>query len=333
MRPDAACDTGCVALTERARLIGARAVSRHPIAVPGGREDEQERPRLPRRRRDVRDQGRRRTHGAAVFSAIGDALARDEPVTIAGFGNFVMRSRAGRQGRYPKPGSPSPSRPRGRRRSMRQRPFETRSTDRVARQAARCRPIVPAMSPRHARTFAMHTRPSTRSIHRRLRQTDRRNRVSGVAWATSAVQCERDRADVGPHPPGPAMFVAETRCRETLQFATRANPCAVARGTRIPSRARVLHVRIRFFACDNDTRRCAQVEVHTFPSRLRRWTTNNPPPRATAATAHHRFHQIMAEMPTPPKFSIIRHHLGTKAIRYSSVSPTPIRLAPQHRKP
>ena len=37
----------------------------------------------------------------AVFSAIGDALARDEPVTIAGFGKFVMRSRAGRQGRNP----------------------------------------------------------------------------------------------------------------------------------------------------------------------------------------------------------------------------------------
>ena len=43
---------------------------------------------------------------AAVFSAIGDALARDEPVTIAGFGKFVMRSRAARQGRNPATGEP-----------------------------------------------------------------------------------------------------------------------------------------------------------------------------------------------------------------------------------
>ena len=43
---------------------------------------------------------------AAVFSAIGDVLAPDEPVTIAGFGNFVMRSRAGRQGRNPQSGEP-----------------------------------------------------------------------------------------------------------------------------------------------------------------------------------------------------------------------------------
>ena len=35
----------------------------------------------------------------AVFSAIGDGLARDEPVAIAGFGKFAVRSRAGRSGR------------------------------------------------------------------------------------------------------------------------------------------------------------------------------------------------------------------------------------------
>ena len=43
---------------------------------------------------------------AAVFSAIGDALARDEAVTIAGFGKFVTRSRAARQGRNPQTGDP-----------------------------------------------------------------------------------------------------------------------------------------------------------------------------------------------------------------------------------
>lgn len=43
---------------------------------------------------------------AAVFSAISDALARDEPVTLAGFGKFVVRSRAARRGRNPKTGEP-----------------------------------------------------------------------------------------------------------------------------------------------------------------------------------------------------------------------------------
>ena len=42
----------------------------------------------------------------AVFSAIGDALARDEPVAIAGFGKFAVRSRAARTGRNPQTGEP-----------------------------------------------------------------------------------------------------------------------------------------------------------------------------------------------------------------------------------
>ena len=40
----------------------------------------------------------------AVFSAIGDALARDEPVAIAGFGTFFTRTRAPRRGRNPRTG-------------------------------------------------------------------------------------------------------------------------------------------------------------------------------------------------------------------------------------
>ena len=40
----------------------------------------------------------------AVFSAIADALARDEPVAIAGFGTFTIRTRAARQGRNPRTG-------------------------------------------------------------------------------------------------------------------------------------------------------------------------------------------------------------------------------------
>ena len=69
----------------------------------------------------------------------------------------------------------------------------------------------------------MHTRPSPQSIPRRLRQTDRRNRVSGVAWATSAVHSERDRVDVGPHSPGFATFVAERRRGDFGDSVERAN--------------------------------------------------------------------------------------------------------------
>ena len=42
----------------------------------------------------------------AVFSAIADALARDETVAIAGFGKFDVRSRAARTGRNPRTGEP-----------------------------------------------------------------------------------------------------------------------------------------------------------------------------------------------------------------------------------
>ena len=38
----------------------------------------------------------------AMFSAIADTLARDEPVAIAGFGKFAVRARAARQGRNPR---------------------------------------------------------------------------------------------------------------------------------------------------------------------------------------------------------------------------------------
>ena len=40
----------------------------------------------------------------AVFSAIGEALAGGESVTIAGFGTFATTERAARQGRHPRTG-------------------------------------------------------------------------------------------------------------------------------------------------------------------------------------------------------------------------------------
>ena len=52
---------------------------------------------------------------------------------------------------------------------------------------------------------------------------------SAVAWATSALHSERDRADVVPHPPGPGMFVA-ARC--SPYSADSSNPRKRARTTR-----------------------------------------------------------------------------------------------------
>jgi len=42
----------------------------------------------------------------SVFFAIADALAREEPVAIAGFGKFTVRARAARQGHNPRTGEP-----------------------------------------------------------------------------------------------------------------------------------------------------------------------------------------------------------------------------------
>ena len=108
--------------------------------------------------------------------------------------------------------SPSQSRPRGCRRSRRRRPFETRSTDSVAGQAARCRPFVPATPPPQVRAFAMHTRrnarPGSRKLPLRLLQADRRARASRIAWSPDALHAEGDRTGVRAHSPRRGTFVA-----------------------------------------------------------------------------------------------------------------------------
>ena len=148
-----------------------------------------------------------------VFSAIGDALARDEPVAIAGFGKFVIRGRAARRGRNPQTGEPVaiaaskvPS-------FKAAKAFETRSTDSVAGQAAP--PFVPATPPPQVRAFAMHTRrsarPGSQELPLRLPQADRRAHASRIAWSPDALHAEGDRTGVGPHSPGLGTFVVNTR--------------------------------------------------------------------------------------------------------------------------
>ena len=106
VRPETARTPGCVAFAETARLTGTRAVSRNPIAVQGEAK---------MNKNDLVSHVAAETSATratsermvgAVFSAIGDALARDEPVAIAGFGQFVIRDRAARQGRNPQTGEP-----------------------------------------------------------------------------------------------------------------------------------------------------------------------------------------------------------------------------------
>ena len=63
----------------------------------------------------------------AVFEVIGEALAKEEAVRIAGFGTFATRGRSARTGReILGPGRASRSRPRKHRRSRRARHLGTR---------------------------------------------------------------------------------------------------------------------------------------------------------------------------------------------------------------
>ena len=95
-----------VTVTETARSIGTRAVSRNPIAVQvEAKMNKYDLVSHVAAETSATRATAKRMVGA-VFSAIGDALARVEPVTIAGFGKFVIRGRGARQGRNPATGEP-----------------------------------------------------------------------------------------------------------------------------------------------------------------------------------------------------------------------------------
>ena len=137
----------------------------------------------------------------------------------------------------------------------------------------------------------MHTRPSPQSIPRRLRQTDRRNRVSGVAWATSGVHSERDRVDVGPHSPGFATFVAG-RCRGEFWNRSRAHPHARSRAESASPRARVLHI------AGGDFSPATVLREHAQTKYSRRFRTAYGPHRPTAEARHRTFRTKSAVPPT-----------------------------------
>jgi len=103
----------------------------------------------------------------AVFSAIADALARDQPAAIAGFGKFAVRSRVARKGRNPRTGDRSSSRRRRRRRSSRRKPFATRSTNSMMWGTVACSPSVSATRPPHVRTINTQTCKTSFAASRR----------------------------------------------------------------------------------------------------------------------------------------------------------------------
>jgi len=106
VRPERSCTAGCVAFSDAARLMWTRFILRSPTAAQGN--DNMTKAELvshvAAETSTTRAAAERMV--GAVFTAIADALARDEPVAIAGFGKFVVRGRAARQGRNPRTGEP-----------------------------------------------------------------------------------------------------------------------------------------------------------------------------------------------------------------------------------
>ena len=89
-----------------ATLIAVRAIVANPTAVDGGEQmNKADLVSHVAAETSVTRTTAERMVGAVV-TAIGDALARGEPVAIAGFGKFATRSRAARRGRNPQTGEP-----------------------------------------------------------------------------------------------------------------------------------------------------------------------------------------------------------------------------------
>ena len=99
--------SSCVASTDTARLISERAAPHHstPFIEKGEQMNKHELVSHVAAETPVTRADAERLVGV-VLSAIADALARGEPVTIAGFGKFATRSRGARTGPNPRTGEP-----------------------------------------------------------------------------------------------------------------------------------------------------------------------------------------------------------------------------------
>ena len=152
---------------------------------------------------------------AAVFSAISDTLARNEPVSIAGFGKFVLRSRAARQGRNPAAGEPvaiaalrAPS-------FKAAKPCATQPTDSMDGEVVWTPPLVPSAAPGHEQAFVRQARrcvpPRTFPLPVRLLRPDRRTRAPRIASVSHCPHAAHWRAVVDTVSPGSGTFGAGRR--------------------------------------------------------------------------------------------------------------------------
>ena len=149
-----------------------------------GSEDEQERTRLPRRRRNVRDQGQRRAHG-------GGRVFRHRP-----------RPRAGRTRRH-----------RGLKDAVVQggrRPFETRSTDSMGgQQPGACRSSRQRLRRSCTPSPCIGVKAlglENRSFPCACVPADLRARASRIAWSADALHAEGDRTADGAYSLGRGTF-------------------------------------------------------------------------------------------------------------------------------
>ena len=134
----------------------------------------------------------------AAFSAIVDALSRDEAVATAGFGKFAVRGRAARQGRNPRTGEPVAI-PASKVPSFKPAKAPSRRGQRIARWGRRPHPRHPF--PQYGRHRAYP------------RNADLQNLASGIPSVPNALSVAGHRTAVHPHSAGYATFVAGRRCR------------------------------------------------------------------------------------------------------------------------
>ena len=136
----------------------------------------------------------------------------------------------------------------------------------------------------------MHTRrsarPGSRELPLRLRQAARRARSSRIAWSPDALHAEGCRAADRAHSLGRGTFVAGRRrgdCVDSSLERTHAQPREELES---PPRAGSIFGQMQDFSFNTAAHRCAQVEIETLHTRLRRSIARDLKPlRATVMSA------------------------------------------------
>ena len=203
---------GCVVFRDAARLMWTGPILRSPTAAQG--KDNVNKADLVSHvvaETSTTKAAAERMVGA-VFSAIAGALARDEPVAIAGFGKFVVRDRAARRGRNPRTGEP------------------------VAVPASKVPSFKPAKALRDAvnkqrdwaGSFILAIRFRNAAAARAyLRDADLQNLVSGITSAPNVLSVASNCTEVHPHSAGYRTLVAGRSRGNIFNSVECADLCAV----------------------------------------------------------------------------------------------------------